>query len=1232
MVMNYNGLFKDWFKQRRKSLDFTQKELAAQVHCSLGTVHGIEQGVQRPSRQLAELLAVALQVPPGDRETFVRWARSTAIARTMESAFADASSHAESTLMSLPASTDHVVLAVDKRHSHESIPGKDMPNQAPRIESFTVYAKRDWGEAPDIDSFQGRQAELEQLNQWIVDSQCKLIAVLGMGGIGKTAFATHVAANLQDQFAVVIWRSLRNALPLEELLDQYIHVLAGSAEYALPTKTQQKIAVLLEFLRGQRCLLVLDNFESILQDEHAGHYLPGFEGYGELLQRIGEGRHQSCLLLTSREKPKELVSMAGATGRVRTLALSSLPTATSRAVLQDRGLHGTDQHWADLNQHYSGNPLALQIAAETIRELFNGDIADFLAQDVLLFSGISSLLEQQFARLSALELEIMFWLAVEREPVTLEELTKDLVQAVPDASILHGLHSLRQRFLVERVQQGFTLQNVVLEYATAALIDKVCAEIRSGIPVRLRRQALLKATAKNHVRESQRNLILKPIAQRMIEEVGQTALTEQLKIMLAYMRRDGDHKDGYAGGNVLNLMVQLEIAISSQDFSQLAMWQADLRSVSAQNVNFRGADLSQSAFTDTFSSVLSLAFSPDGRRVAAASMGEEIHVWQASDGKPLLTWQAYRAWLKSICFSPDGTLLAGACGDQTVRLWIAEDGTHLATLHGHTDDVRAVCFSPDGEVLASSSFDRTVRLWDWRSGECLRVLQGHAGWVNSVCFGLDGEVLASGSDDETIRLWDWRSGECLRVLQGHAGWVNSISCSPHGGVLASGGHDRTVRLWDMHTGEFLGVLQGHTGWVGSVCFSANGEVLASGGYDQTVRLWDSHTGKCLHVLRGHTGLARSVCFSPDGDVLASGSDDQTVRLWDSHTGTCLHVLQGHRQFINSVSYSPDGELLASGGHDQMVRLWDTRTGACCRVLSGHTGLVKSVCFSPEGATIASGGHDQAVRLWNRQTGKSIGVLQGHTDLIRSVCFSPDGNILASGSDDATVRLWSWNTGECLCVLQGHTEPVRSIAFCPDSSMLASCSHDHTVRLWDWRTGECLHVLQGHTNLVRSVGFSPNCEMLVSGSDDQTVRLWDRHTGVCLRTLRGHNDWVNTVCFSPDGIIVASGSYDLTVRLWDSLTGDCLGVLQGHTGWVGSVCFSPSGDMLASCSYDETIRLWDATTGLCLQILCNDRPYERMNITGATGLTRTQVATLKRLGAVDEEGEEQEISVTHVLRP
>ncbi len=133
-----------------------------------------------------------------------------------------------------------------------------------------------------------------------------------------------------------------------------------------------------------------------------------------------------------------------------------------------------------------------------------------------------------------------------------------------------------------------------------------------------------------------------------------------------------------------------------------------------------------------------------------------------------------------------------------------------------------------------------------------------------------------------------------------------------------------------------------------------------------------------------------------------------------------------------------------------------------------------------------------------------------------------------------------------------------------------------------------------------------------------MRLWEVDSGKSLHTLQGHTNAVCSVAFRPDGKTLASCSYDQTVRLWETRSGKSLHTLQGHSHWVTSVAFSPDDKTLASSSYDGTIKLWDIRTGECFKTLRSDRPYERMIITGVTGVTDAQKATLRVLGAIEDE--------------
>jgi WD40 repeat protein len=1103
------------------------------------------------------------------------------------------------------------------------------------IKRPTSHKRQDWGEAVDVSTFYGREEELAQLQQWVVVDQCRLVTLVGMGGMGKTTVAVRLAEQVQDEFEVVIWRSLRNAPPVQELLADMMGFLCAQ-NAVMPASLDSQISQLMESLRTLRCLLVLDNAESILgSDQRAGAYREGYEGYGQLLRCIGETRHQSCLVLTSREKVRELSTKEGA--KIRALRLEGLGTEAGQALIREKGFSVSIDEGQALSAHYAGNPLALKIVATTIQELFGGNATQFLDQGTVVFGDISDLLDQQFERLSALEKQVMRWLAIQREWVSLPELQQDLVPPVPQRSLIEALESLQLRSLIEKMTPmqrelqpvSFTQQPVVMEYVTNRLVEQVCEEIIGGDVALLNSYALIKAQTKDYLRNTQTRLILKPIADYLIAHSGsQEGISYYLHQILSYLRSRPGRQPGYAAGNLLNLLGQLGFNARDFDFSHLTVWQAYLRGVNLHDANFAHADLSRSVFTQTWGSLLSAVFSPDGQ-LLVTGIDNEVYVWQIAESRLVLTCKGHTAWVQSLAFSPDGRLVASGSHDHTVRVWDVETGQCIKTLRQHNSGIHAIAFSADGATLVSGSDDRTIRVWTVGSWECVHCLQGHTDRVVFVAFTPDGQVLVSGSYDQTIKVWDTSTGQCLRVLETNIRWALSVSLSPNGQTLATAGDDAVVKLWHLATGDYVGTLTNSTSPVWAVAFSPDGQQLATGSEDGVVKIWDVSTEECLHAYQEHTQRVWLIAFSADGRSLMSVSEDQTLKLWDTQSGHCLRTLDGYSNWVLAIAFSSDGQMLASGSEDQCVRVWDVETGDCLRTLQGHTHLISSVTFAAvdesESAAgedtcyvMASGSDDQTIRVWNYQNGEHLKTLRGHSSWVQSVSFSANRELLSSGSRDHTVRVWDWRTGECLHTLQGHTHRVKSVTFSPQENLLASSSDDHTIKLWDAATGQCLQTLAGHTDSVLSVAFSPDGSLMASGSADRTIRLWNVQTEQCLYTLQGHTHRIRSVGFSPDGQILASGGDDQTVRLWNAANGNHLRTLLGHTRTIWSIAFNPRDFMLASGSEDETIRLWDIHTGDCLRGLRMARPYEGMNIKGAIGLTLAQRMTLKALGAIEQD--------------
>jgi len=1158
------GLLLKWL---RRETGLTQEILASRAGYSVGYISKLERGERPPTPATAELLAQALTLSEEHRSLLQASALPTPILARR---------------------------ATDRRRD-------------------------DWGEAPAPGHFYGREQELASLSQVVLSEQKRVIAILGLGGMGKTALAARFAEQIREEFTFLFWRSLYNAPSLSRLLLQCLELLAQQTVPNLPASEDEQRLLFLSCLREQRCLLIFDNVDALLLDNARAGWREGYNGYGRLIREVAETSHHSCLLLTSRIKPKEVAVLGGTQAPLSTMHLSGLDLAAGRNVLEDAGLFGSDASYAALISRYAGNPLALHLLADPIREVFGGEIDPFLRAAPTIFGDIRELLREQIAPLSVVEQDLLFWLTIAREPLTFEALCRMVVRPVAQGTLLEALDTLLRRSLIERNDsRQFALQPVVMDYLTDHLVQRACQEVIEERSELLMSHALLEAQAHDFVRDSQRRLILRPVAECLLTAVGKAGFEEKCRRLLAALHTIGPQQPGYAAGNILNLLLEAGCDLRGFDFSQLSVWQAVLQGERLQDVNFAHADLSTSVFTDTFTGILWMALSRSGKRVAAVTTSNEIRVWQVQDGVPLLSCRGHDDWVYTVAWSPDERQLASGSNDRTIRLWDADSGALLATLHGHTGPVWSVAFSPDGNWLASGSSDQTVRLWNVASGASVITLVGEGGPVWSVAFSPDGSRIAVSHQNGTIAIWEVAAGTRLLTLHGHQDRVRSLAFHPNGRRLISGSDDETVRLWDTVTGERLLTLAGHSGWVRSVAWSPTGECIASGGIDQTIRLWDAGSGDLLRVMREHSGYVTALAFGPDGNWLVSSSDDQTVRLWDEATGECLMTLRGYSGWVRSVAWSPDERLLASSSDDQTVRLWDIASGRLRAALRDRSGYVTTVAFSPDGRLLASGSIDPRVRLWETESGVLLNTLHGHSGRVWTVTFSPDGRLLASGGDDRTIRLWDFQSGECQATLPGHSHCVIALAFGPDGRLLASCSDDASVPVWDVERGALLMTLSGHTGWVRSVAFSPDGKLLASGSIDQTVRLWDVASGECLMTLTGHTGWIRSVAFSPDGKRLATGSTDGTVRLWDVASGESLMTLRGHRGRIWSVAFSPSGHLLASGGHDGTIRLWDAESGACVQTMSNDRPYEGMTITGATGLTGQQRATLKALGAIDEE--------------
>jgi WD40 repeat protein/serine/threonine protein kinase len=603
----------------------------------------------------------------------------------------------------------------------------------------------------------------------------------------------------------------------------------------------------------------------------------------------------------------------------------------------------------------------------------------------------------------------------------------------------------------------------------------------------------------------------------------------------------------------------------------------------------------------TEAEVNSVAFSPDGARLASAGGDGRVKIWNSRTGDVVQTVpRAHAGSVVAVAFHPDGCCLASAGADGLVKIWDLTTSPEpqevfrcpyegIVRKFGAAD---AVAFRPpDGRQLAVGS-NGAVRVWDWKDGQVLHTFTGFEHHSISVAFSRDGRRLAAGSWLESVRIWDPTTSDGpLLTLPGHRHPISALAFSPDGARLASASLDRTVKVWDTATGQPVLPPLPHPGLVLHAAYSPNGRRLASAGEDKAVHIWDAETGREVLALRGHTDVCQCVAYSPDPDGwrLASAGADGTIRIWDAtplweDEGPKALTFTGHDNEIRGAAFSPDGLWIASADFGGQVKVWDAATGRVRVPFQSDAVVVFGLAWQPDGQRIASAGSDgrrHTVKVWDARTGELVFQLPSGPEYTAVAFSPPDGRYLVTGRVNGAVQVWDARTGGEVGTLATLDGEVRAVVFSPDGRRLVTASPPGQVKLWDARR---LNEKQKARLTLSAqvpkpsvnVAFSPDGRRLATGGEHNTVLIWDLQTGHDPQTLWGHGGEVYTVAFSPDGRWVASGGEDSAVKVWDSRTGEVVHTFLGHRGLVISVAFSPDGRRLLSGSRDTTVKVWDLT--------------------------------------------------------
>ncbi|MGB3297612.1 MAG: AAA family ATPase, partial [Phormidesmis sp.] len=1039
---------------------------------------------------------------------------------------------------------ESVIEIIAAERSPEKInPGQETSDRVATKQPRETKTTYDWGDAPTLNSFRGRREPLNDLERWIAEPTTapKLLAICGIGGIGKSYLARRLAETVGERFKKVVWlaveanqspqdllRSLQKKLqlkpPVQPQPDHSTLPLsrlnwadAQISSHQLESD-ERLIKQLVVQIVQQRALIVLDGFDSVFKsysnpaaavtkphpkktkesahlekldckdggkddywldnlpsDRHraptfhvtrqqqASLYKDGFESYGKLINALkecerGKLEQTSCLILTSREKPREFLSFSANDANGRLYMLEGLSNLAAEAMLKEFRLRGDDKDYQEFVARYCGHPMALRLATNMVKEVFRGSIRDFLEQDISVFDDLRSLLKTQFKRLPPTEKEVMYWLAINHQPCTLEDLKEDIVAEDHRSNVLYTLRSLQRRSLIQVKQTesitSFRLHPIVASYVLNRFIRAVFLDLMRQDLQLFNDHALMKADAEDGIREFQLKHIVHPILERLRNYCKSLHQVEvHLSGRLDEFRAHNPHRLGYAGGNFVNLLVQLAQgeALCGKDFSQMTIWQAYLQKVQLREVSFNRCELDRSVFTETLSDVMAVAFS---------SSPSSSHLKGSLRSQPLL--------------------LAAGDANGTVHLWPTPISRPISRPVGRASSQG---FTPNSAQKCAPKCAQWV---------------AHSGWVRATVFVPNQPLLVTGGDDNWLRLWRLPANQPEGSIQPTQVWQKSA-------------HD----------------------WVHAIAVSSDGAIIASGG-DDKITLYRTRNGRLIN--RFADQIAESM------PTQAACQLNSAVSATESDSAC---ITQKNR--IRALAFSPDAQWLASGGDDGIVRIWpiDKLTQSAessadlsaadipqPRRLIGHKDKVQTLSFSPDSQQIVSGGADKTLRVWDVESGQLKKRFDRPVDQVRAIAISPSG-LLASSGDDCQIMLWDLNTLRHIQDISTGQSRIWSVAFQQQGDKLLLCAGGDKQALMLWQIDAALKPSLD-ASLDAALDDSLDVSLIVANTLEKSIiqKPKQQFSSVevrPVRTYRGYTNGIRAVAFlSGDRIVGGGDSGDLSV--------------------------------------------------------------------------------------------------------
>jgi len=618
--------------------------------------------------------------------------------------------------------------------------------------------------------------QFETISKAIENNEYRIINIYGLGGIGKSSLLSKY---VQSSSAHIYYVDLSNAPKFSEIASRILYDVFKNKEMSSTDNDNILVDAIQQHLSSEQTnvLFIFDNLESIMQTGcECGRIMSEYSGYDKFFKIFLQYNINSTLVLSGREKVELSTNIDECIEYIKLFGLSGDQT---KSLLSTYHLSGD---FEKLCNYYSGNPLALKMAAVYISEDFGNDIDAFL-ESTELPDKVDELLKKHFDRLSEIEKTFLLWLAIEREPISKQVLVDKIVQQVVNNSYAsRTLSNLEKRCLVETFYDGekkWYLQGVILEFASDYTKDAFVKEIQETTAHYINLLGLINTSSKEYIIETQKRLLVDRIVIALIHAIGKEALKDKLREISEH----SDSSKSYMAGNIINLHAAFETILGGFNFSSKWIINADLRYVSIHHSDFSNATVEGVLLKNTYGTLIDVRYSKDDKYILGAAKEFSVDIWNADDLQFISELSEHHDWVRSV--DSNSKYVASGSNDEKVIVYDKTTLKSIYTQSSHTTRVRRVCFSPTNDDIIFSSNDdgKIIGLNVGTKAECTLgsfsddvIQENRTIW--DFVFVNNGKQIVSVSDDSSVTIWDveaFSDIEIGRILYKHTCSIKSIT-------------------------------------------------------------------------------------------------------------------------------------------------------------------------------------------------------------------------------------------------------------------------------------------------------------------------------------------------------------------------------------------------------------------------------------------------------------------------